>query len=33
VHCPPGIPVLMPGERIQPHHIALLPEDGVLVVE
>lgn len=32
VHCPPGIPVLMPGERIQPAHVPLLPEAGVLVV-
>lgn len=32
VHCPPGIPVLMPGERIQPGHLPLLPESGVLVV-
>lgn len=26
VHCPPGIPVLMPGERIQARHVPLLPE-------
>ena len=32
VHCPPGIPVLMPGERIRAHHVPLLPE-GVLVVQ
>ncbi|WP_303675089.1 aminotransferase class I/II-fold pyridoxal phosphate-dependent enzyme [Vampirovibrio chlorellavorus] len=32
VHCPPGIPVLMPGERIQKAHLPLLPEAGVWVV-
>lgn len=32
VHCPPGIPVLMPGERIQEAHLPLLPESGVWVV-
>ncbi len=32
VHCPPGIPVLMPGERIQAAHLPLLPESGVWVV-
>jgi arginine decarboxylase len=32
VHCPPGIPVLMPGERIRAEHLPLLPEEGVLVV-
>jgi arginine decarboxylase len=32
VHCPPGIPVLMPGERITSAHLPLLPETGVLVV-
>jgi arginine decarboxylase len=32
VHCPPGIPVLMPGERIQPYHLPLLPAEGVTVV-
>lgn len=32
VHCPPGIPVLMPGERIQATHLPLLPEAGVWVV-
>lgn len=32
VHCPPGIPVLMPGERIQPEHVPLLPNSGVWVV-
>ncbi|WP_373533542.1 aminotransferase class I/II-fold pyridoxal phosphate-dependent enzyme [Vampirovibrio sp.] len=32
VHCPPGIPVLMPGERIQAYHLPLLPEAGVMVV-
>ncbi|MDX2085217.1 MAG: aminotransferase class I/II-fold pyridoxal phosphate-dependent enzyme [Candidatus Melainabacteria bacterium] len=25
VHCPPGIPILMPGERILPEHLPLLP--------
>src|SRR5262249_38103606 len=28
VHCPPGIPVLFPGERISPAHVHLLPEAG-----
>jgi arginine/lysine/ornithine decarboxylase len=32
VHCPPGIPVLLPGERIRPEHLPLLPGNGVLVV-
>ncbi len=32
VHCPPGIPVLMPGERIQAAHLPFLPESGVWVV-
>lgn len=32
VHCPPGIPVLFPGERIQEAHLPLLPNDGLLVV-
>ncbi len=32
VHCPPGIPVLFPGERIQEAHLAFLPEEGVLVI-
>jgi len=32
VHCPPGIPMLFPGERILPAHVPLLPEDGLLVV-
>jgi lysine decarboxylase len=32
VHCPPGIPVLMPGERIQHYHLPLLPQGGVTVV-
>lgn len=32
VHCPPGIPILMPGERVQPEHVPLLPESGVWVV-
>lgn len=26
VHCPPGIPVLLPGEIIQPLHVPFLPE-------
>jgi hypothetical protein len=30
--CPPGIPVLMPGEMIEPHHLPLLP-DPVMVVQ
>lgn len=32
VHCPPGIPVIMPGERIRAEHVPLLPSDGVLVL-
>jgi arginine/lysine/ornithine decarboxylase len=32
VHCPPGIPVLLPGERVQALHIPFLPEDGLWVV-
>lgn len=32
VHCPPGIPVLMPGERIVADHLPLLPKAGVWVV-
>lgn len=32
VHCPPGIPVLMPGERIRERHRSGLPET-VLVVQ
>lgn len=32
VHCPPGIPVLIPGEIIQPEHLPFLAEDGVLVI-
>lgn len=32
VHCPPGIPVLMPGERIQAEHVPLLPPQGVQVM-
>jgi arginine/lysine/ornithine decarboxylase len=32
VHCPPGIPVLVPGEEIRPVHLPFLPEIGVLVV-
>jgi arginine decarboxylase len=32
VHCPPGIPVLFPGERITPAHLPFLPEAGLLVV-
>ncbi|MBX2860214.1 MAG: aminotransferase class I/II-fold pyridoxal phosphate-dependent enzyme [Vampirovibrio sp.] len=31
VHCPPGIPVLMPGEQIQPEHIEYLPETLTVV--
>ncbi len=33
VHCPPGIPVLMPGERIQPRHTAWLPETVLTVAD
>lgn len=33
VHCPPGIPVLLPGERIHPLQLPFLPEDGVWVVQ
>jgi arginine/lysine/ornithine decarboxylase len=32
VHCPPGIPVLLPGERILELHRPFLPKDGLLVV-
>lgn len=32
VHCPPGIPVLFPGERVLPAHLPFLPENGLLVV-
>jgi len=32
VRCPPGIPVLMPGERITEAHIPFLPENGIRVV-
>ena len=32
VHCPPGIPVLLPGEIIHPLHIPFLPEKGIWVV-
>ncbi len=32
VHCPPGIPVLVPGEEIRPVHLPYLLETGVLVV-
>jgi arginine decarboxylase len=32
VHCPPGIPVLFPGERVLPAHLPFLPKPGVLVV-
>ena len=32
VHCPPGIPVLLPGERVLPAHLPFLPEQGLLVV-
>jgi hypothetical protein len=32
VHCPPGIPVLLPGERILEFHRPFLPENGLLVV-
>ena len=31
-HCPPGIPIIMPGERIHPEHLAHLPE-SINVVE
>jgi hypothetical protein len=31
VHCPPGIPVIIPGERIQPQHKPYLPQN-VLVI-
>ncbi len=29
--CPPGIPILMPGERIAPHHLPFLPESVQVV--
>jgi arginine/lysine/ornithine decarboxylase len=32
VHCPPGIPVLLPGEHILDLHRPFLPADGLLVV-
>ncbi|HEY9746394.1 MAG TPA: aminotransferase class I/II-fold pyridoxal phosphate-dependent enzyme [Oculatellaceae cyanobacterium] len=32
VHCPPGIPILMPGERIATSHLPLLTQDRLLVV-
>lgn len=31
VHCPPGIPVLLPGERVTALHLPFLPESGILV--
>jgi arginine decarboxylase len=33
VHCPPGIPVLLPGEIITRQHLLFLPAEGVMVVE
>jgi hypothetical protein len=33
VHCPPGIPVLLPGEVITRRHLLFLPAEGVMVVE
>jgi arginine decarboxylase len=32
VRCPPGIPILMPGERIQPSHLPFLPPEGFRVL-
>jgi arginine/lysine/ornithine decarboxylase len=32
VRCPPGIPILMPGERISEAHVPFLPEQGLRVV-
>lgn len=32
VHCPPGIPVLLPGERIQEAHLPLLTSHETLLV-
>lgn len=32
VHCPPGIPVLFPGEKIQQAHLPYLPDGDVLVI-
>lgn len=32
VHCPPGIPVLFPGERIHEAHLPYLADNGVLVI-
>lgn len=32
VHCPPGIPALMPGERIHTHHLPLLTDESIMVV-
>lgn len=31
VHCPPGIPVLLPGERVREEHVGFLPEEVVVV--
>ncbi|MBY0450349.1 MAG: aminotransferase class I/II-fold pyridoxal phosphate-dependent enzyme [Cyanobacteria bacterium] len=33
VSCPPGIPVLMPGERIQPHHLPQMPDTVWVICE
>ena len=33
VRCPPGIPVLLPGERIQPSHLSLLGQSGTVTVQ
>jgi arginine decarboxylase len=33
VHCPPGIPILLQGERISEAHLPFLPQDGLLVVQ
>ena len=33
VRCPPGIPVLLPGERIQPSHLSLLGQTGTQAIQ
>jgi len=33
VRCPPGIPVLIPGERISEAHLPFLPEHGIRVIQ
>ena len=33
VHCPPGIPILLPGEVITQRHLLFLPAEGVIVLD